>query len=136
MDETIEPVRPKDRGNVPVHSVSFDDASAYCEWAKVRLPTEEEWLAAALIDQRIMSPREMRAFLFGQSGRFDIDKYPQALDGLGKEFVVGDVVPGKAVVRNGPHYVREEGWETHPNRLEWPSDAYDLMLGFRVCRRS
>ncbi len=135
FDETIEPIRPKSRGNIPVHSVSFNDAMAYCEWAAVRLPTEGELLAAALIDHRVMSRREAGDFMFGQSGRFDITRYPNALDGLGAEFVIGKAAPGNVIVRTGPYYVREVGWETRRHRHECASDAYDIMTGFRVCRQ-
>jgi hypothetical protein len=131
LDETIEPIRPKDRVNMPVHSVSFDDAQAYCDWAGARLPTESELLAAALIHQQVVSRAEKQELMFGKSGRFDIGRFPDALDGLGPEFVVGVAATGKAVIRSGPYYIREVGWEKQRYGQEISTHQYDLMLGFR-----
>ena len=39
--------------NEPAVHVTFDDASAYCEWADKRLPTDEEWSQAAYTEYRV-----------------------------------------------------------------------------------
>jgi hypothetical protein len=131
-NEVIEGVRSRDRKNVPVNAVSFTDALAYCEWARVRLPTEAEWLAASVIDDRIFDRDAAHKFLFGDQGRFNTGRFPAAPADLGTEWVMGGAPPGQAVVRYGPHYIREVGWETHPCRLLCPVESYDLVTGFRV----
>jgi hypothetical protein len=131
-NEVVEAVRPGDRGNVPVSVVSFTDALAYCRWAGVHLPTEAEWLAASIIDERIFDREAGHRFLFGDLGRFQIDRFPTALAGLAAEWVVGEAPAGEAVVRYGPCYIREVGWESRPQRSVWPAGSYDLTVGFRV----
>jgi formylglycine-generating enzyme required for sulfatase activity len=52
-DETIKKLGPlcnankPDRQQHPINCVDWDQANAYCTWAKGRLPSKAEWLAAA-----------------------------------------------------------------------------------------
>lgn len=43
-------VAESDRPNLPASCLSLDDAEAFCAWSGTRLPSEAEWLAAAILD--------------------------------------------------------------------------------------
>jgi len=47
QDEGITWSLPADRALEPVVFVTMEDVLSYCEWAGLRLPTEEEWVRAA-----------------------------------------------------------------------------------------
>jgi len=113
--------------------ISYVDAVVYCEWARVRLPTEAEWVAAAVIDDRVYDDdAELRR-------RYpELEKDPTAIL-KGCSEMTGTVVNGRrgqrVIVRDGPYLVR--------SRRSWPSPHYrsgrsltdcEGPIVFRVCK--
>jgi hypothetical protein len=141
---------PRQREMMEVMCVSFDDASQYCKWAGVRLPTEEEWLAASVFDWKNRFEDAIEA----------INQYashPQALRKVGAEWTnasgsradlerdrelepIFDTDSDKqwrharwAIVRRGPQYVLHTEWDKYPAVYLAPCDYSHPLIIFRVC---
>lgn len=128
----------------PVVWVSVDDARAYCRWAGVRLPEEEEWLATA-IPAAIPDGRPWPwGFNFEPRGNFDrrttsaVNEYPEGAGPHGHEDLAGNVwewtatttPDGLYVVKGGSYY----GPQPLTARGAYPRQTRNAIIGFRVCQ--
>jgi len=110
------------RMDEPLRHVSWDEAQAWCKWAKRRLPTEAEWeCASARLDYGQVW--EWTASTFAPYPGFVLDPY--------KEY---------SEPWFGTHKVLRGGSFATPRRLMRPSfrnfytpDRADVFCGFRTC---
>jgi hypothetical protein len=120
----------QDRLLQPATHLSYLDAQAYCDWAKVRLPTEAEFMAASLLDATVYSNYDasvqhtvQTALREGRLPSIAGSNFTQTFEGA---FVV---------TRSGPKYVLIIGWqrEIRRNRILRARDYYDAITEFHVC---
>jgi Sulfatase-modifying factor enzyme 1 len=113
--------------------LSHIDCVAYCEWARVRLPTEMEYLAAWLLDVRAYE-RGPEAFRLQD----DLRKSPEALQGSHLNFTSTRGGDGRVIYRNGPLVLRyvELPWMGPVFRKLTTVDSWRERITLRVCKKS
>jgi Sulfatase-modifying factor enzyme 1 len=126
----IETLTAKERSNQAVTLVSKIDALAYCDWASVRLPTEQEWLAAHIGDwcpldkhESQLNAKRKRLYQrsnFGHQGGW----WTSTLD----------TVTGKSIVRYEGDSLLKSDWNWKSARMECEPDFTELLVSFDVVR--
>jgi hypothetical protein len=113
----------------PAYFLSFLDAQAYCKWARRRLPTEAEWLAASLLDEREATPLDEGVRLQQLAGRPD----RLMCDGLS---LTADRVGELVVARRRPFLLKTVGWESEASSNRLLISVTDCVGIFYICRPS
>lgn len=107
--------------------ISKKDAEAYCAWSQTRLPTEEEWLAAAILD---WDPLAQGVKI---SDAMTAEMQDRKLIYAGAEWVSSvDAATGMAVLRSAPTYFLKPNWRSLGGRRTVQSEYYGIELSFRA----
>jgi hypothetical protein len=116
--------------NAPAVYLSLCDCLAYCRWARCRLPTEAEWIAASVADTRIYS----HAAYMNED--FPLREDTRFLKLSSTEWTSTFDTGGKTIVRSGPRWARTNDWRERVRRHRAALDPefYDVMTSFRVVR--
>jgi hypothetical protein len=118
----------------PAQWLCYLDATAYCNWAGVRLPTEAEWVAASVIDDNVRNDNEVSRWR-SEVGA-DPMSCPAALAMIDEE-ITGAIVEGdriSVVLRQGPYLARTRQDVSAPYYRHLVSLSYYEMTQFRVCQ--
>jgi EgtB-related family protein len=107
----------------PVRHVSWNEAQAYCHWAKRRLPTEAEWTYAASRGMRWGDVWEWTASTFAPFPGFSADPYA---DYSQPWFHTHKVLKGASFAT--PSRVVHRAF-----RNFYMPDRGDVFAGFRTC---
>lgn len=117
-----------DVNSLPIINISWKQAQDYCEWAGKRLPTKDEWLAAAGVEKNFLYPwgkkvtEEMPVNANGEIGKpIAVDTYPDGCSFYGVCNLLGNVWewvsssnPG---TNSGQQSIMGGGWRTFYGEL-------------------
>jgi len=126
-----------DRDTLPVRGVSLNDAEAFCKWAGMRLPTEDEWEYAAQRTSEDVAPVDgwqaalLPASQAPTSGRFGM----RGLQGNAWEWTRPTADPSGPAVLKGGSYLERDAARRRPaaRRLQETSVAH-TDDGFRCAK--
>lgn len=131
----IEGLGDKEISELPVMYVSYHDAIAFCEWSGWRLPTDIEWMAASLIDDRIVDEKTYDR-LFGFEG--SMRPFPKTFLSTELSEITGTLFEDEFCVERGqPVHLRVQGWNKIPRFNEECLRELDRSSDsscFRVCK--